>query len=440
MCRWIMAGLLSLASTASMAAPGTATVTSASLERFAASPVGARLDIAEFPSGPAATTRVAFERIEVYAPGARIIEITPDGERDLPRSTRVHLYGEGADGSRIVLSFDPELRESPSGSGSGPSGGFVLRGERVAQGWQLRALTPEDALPRGVKLDFGDGIDSITHPDGEPGPFDHLATPPSTAAASTPARLATVAVDTDTQFVANRFSGNTTQATAWIADLFAEMNVIYRRDLNVILVQGTTILRTGSDPYSQTGSPASGAHLNEFGNYWAANYGSVSRSFAMLLSGVSPSPNSASGIAWVNSYCRTQGSGGSYSVNQIFTGSNIPVASSAFIVAHELGHNFGASHTHCSSASNGTAPVASGTIDQCYSGEGGCFSGTTSCPSSGPGAPRGTLMSYCHIGSNNCGQNVLQFHPTHVTQLLARVAANTPTCLRTETIFTTGFQ
>ncbi len=439
MCRWIMAGLLSLASTASMAAPGMATVTSASLERFAASPAGARFDVAAFPSGPAATTRVAFERIEVYAPGARIVEITPDGERELPRSTRVHLYGDGADGSRIVLSYDPELREAPSGSGSGPSGSFVLRGERVAQGWQLRALTPEDALPRGVKLDFGNSIDSITHPDGEPGPLDHLATPAS-AAASTPARLATVAVDTDTQFMTNRFGGNTAQATAWIADLFAEMNVIYRRDLNVVLVQGTTFLRTASDPYAQTGSPASGAHLNEFGSYWAANYGSVNRSFAMLLSGVSPSPNSASGIAWVNAYCRTQSNGGSYSVNQIFTGSGISVASSAFIVAHELGHNFGASHTHCSNATTGAAPTATGTIDQCYSGENGCFSGTTSCPSSGPGAPRGTLMSYCHIGSNGCGQNVLQFHPTHVTQLLARVAANTPSCLRTETIFTNGFQ
>lgn len=435
--RRIVAGLLSIASAASAAAPGITTVTSASLERVAAAAPGASLELEAFPSGPAATTRVTFERIEVYAPGARIVEITPAGERELPRSTRVHLYGEGADGSRIVFSYDPDLREAPSGSGSGPSGGFILRGERVAQGWQLRALTPEDALPRGVKLEYADNVDSLSHPDGAPGPLDHLASPPSTQA--TPAaRLATVAVDTDAQFMANRFGGNAAQATAWIADLFAEMNVIYRRDLNVILVQGTTMLRTGSDPYSQTGSPASGAHLNEFGNYWAANYASVNRSFAMLLSGRSPSPNSASGIAWVNSYCRTQGSGGSYSVNQIFTGSGIAVASSAFIVAHELGHNFGASHTHCSSANNGAAPVSTGTIDQCYSGESGCFSGTTSCPSSGPGAPRGTLMSYCHI--NGCQQNVLQFHPTHVTQLLARVAANTPSCLRTETLLTTGFE
>ena len=74
----------------------------------------------------------------------------------------------------------------------------------------------------------------------------------------------------------------------------------------------------------------------------------------MLLSGNSSSGNSASGIAWVNAYCRTNSSGGSYSTNQIFTNPAIGVASSAFIVGHELGHNFGASHTHCTNASSGS--------------------------------------------------------------------------------------
>ncbi|HPG95513.1 MAG TPA: hypothetical protein PLR28_13250, partial [Dokdonella sp.] len=115
-------------------------------------------------------------------------------------------------------------------------------------------------------------------------------------------------------------------------------------------------------------------------------------------------------------------------------------------VGHEVGHNFGAAHTHCSNATTGSYPTATNTIDQCSNAGSGCYAGTRSCPTSGPGAPRGSIMSYCNQltdvnGNAVCGQNVLQFHPTHVTQVRARVAANTPSCLFTsDVIFANGFQ
>ena len=261
-------------------------------------------------------------------------------------------------------------------------------------------------------------------------------------------RNALVAVDTDTTFMTRRFSGDPVQATAWIADLFAQMNLMYQRDLDVNLLQGMTFLRTSSDPFANADTSATSAMLNEFGTYWQNNYSSggsaVTRAFAMLLSGNSSTSNSASGIAWVNSYCQTASSGGSYSVNQIFWGSGVGVASSAFIVGHELGHNFGARHTHCSDANTG-ALASTNTIDQCFRAESGCYSGAVSCPVSGPGAPKGSVMSYCHTNAPNganCGQNVQQFHPTHITQLRNRVAANTPGCLTliVDLIFANGFQ
>ncbi len=448
--KWsVLAPLLALSmhfAGAAQAAPGTVALDAATLGRLARLPAGSSLDMVGFPAGPGVVSDMTFRRLDVYAPGARIIVVDAAGEHEIPRSQRIHLLGYSRDGTaRVGLSFDPDLKREPYGAGSGPAGAFVLRAESTADGWQFHAISSESALPPGVTLDYPANEDSLPDPDAAPQPLEHLLD------GQTPAgvlRNAVVAIDTDTTFMSARFGGNTAQATAWIADLFAQMNVMYERDLDVHLQQGTTFLRTASDPYANADTSATSAQLNEFGTYWQNNYssggGAVSRSFAALLSGNSSSGNSSSGIAWVNSYCRTASSGGSYSVTQIFTNPNLGVSYTAFIAGHELGHNFGAKHTHCSDATTG-ASSSTNTIDQCYRAESGCYSGAVSCPVSGPGAPKGTVMSYCHIGAPNganCGQNVQQFHPTHVTQLRALVAANTPTCLTlaTDVIFANGFQ
>ncbi len=427
-----------------LAASGAVVMNSAAFERLAQAAPGTAIEISEFPVGPGVVSAMTFQRFEIYAPDARIFVLDENGKHEIPRSTRIHLRGYSKDGSaRVGLSFDPGSNTSPYGAGSGPSGAFELRGERVGDGWRLRALRPEETLPAGVKAKIESNEDSLSSPFASDGALDHLY---NGEAPLGTLRKAVVAVDTDTTFMSKRFGGNTAQATAWIGDLFAQMNVMYQRDLDVNLLQGTTILRTASDPYANTASPANSAMLNEFGDYWSANYssggGSISRAFAMLLSGNSSQQNSASGIAWVDSYCRTQGNGGSYSTNQIFTNSAIGVSFSASIVGHELGHNFGAAHTHCTSASTGLYPTGSNTIDQCSTNGSSCYSGATSCPSTGPGAPRGSIMSYCNIfNSGACGQNVPIFHPTQITSLRARIAANTPSCLSLDidTIFTSGF-
>src|SRR6185295_18331005 len=51
------------------------------------------------------------------------------------------------------------------------------------------------------------------------------------------------------------------------------------------------------------------------------------------------------------------------------------------VTAHELGHVFGSKHTHCYDPP----------IDNCYSGEPGCYEGPTSTPADGGGS----VMSYC---------------------------------------------
>ncbi len=408
--------------------------------------VGTRVAIVGFPDGRGQVATIELRRIDVLAPGARIIAIDANGERAVPRSERIEWIGYDASGAtRVQIGFDPGLRNIV-GAGSSPAGAFAIRGRPDGKGFVV--IPAEDALPTGVNPQVIPGDDAVPNPAApQQAPLLNIA-PAQPAGAL---HVANVAVDVDRELLVNRFGGtgpsNVTAATAWIADLFATMNVMYERDLNVTLQQGTTIFRTGATPYVIVQDMgASDADLNNFGTYWQNNHDAVQRDFVVLLSGRLTGGFNASGRAWLNAYCRKPSNGGSYSVNKVFTNSGVPVDLSARIVGHELGHNFGAAHTHCTNATSGAFPTATNTIDVCYKGDAGssCYGGAVSCPVAGPGHPLGTLMSYCNTsGPNgaNCGQNVLQFHPTQIAALSTLIAANTPSCLSTDTdtIFRDGF-
>lgn len=454
---------ISLAFYATTATGGT--FSRATLVRLAALPSGHSLVITGFPAGPSHSAAIRFERVEIYAPGARLYVIGPAGRQEVPRSNLVFLRGYSDDGSvRIALALASD-GSFDSGSGEGPEGSFVLGAAITASGAiGLGAKPQESATPAGTKLSFscGNEFDNL-----DVRGLNKLTTRSTNAAlaASHALRIATVAVDTDTAFMSSLFSNNQTNATNWIAKMFNAMNTMYERDLLVNLRQGDTTLRTipASDPYASGGAfpvtafPANGTDLNNFGSNWAANKTTVSRTFATLLSGKGQCSScgggtccSASGIAWVGSYCQTASNGGSYSLVMLYPNISFDPngLTAARLDGHELGHNFGANHTHCTDIGNGHSPVATNTIDQCYNGESGsgCYAGATSCPASGPGAPAGTIMSYCNVNGCAGGQNVLQFHPTQINAaapygLLADINAAPVGCLNTtDDIFYDGFE
>ncbi|MEM7584173.1 MAG: M12 family metallo-peptidase [Acidobacteriota bacterium] len=399
---------------------------------------GPAIRLEGFPVGPGARGAVALEPFEVYAPGARLLAVDEDGERQIPRSALRHFLGHVANDpeTRIGLSLDPETG-TLRGLISGPAGEVQLLPPDASAGRHRLEHTDAALAVHGLQLATECASDHLPLPDTMD---DLLVRAPGASAAPAgqgelgivPTHSATIAVDTDAELLDKKFSNNTTAASNWLASLFTQMNVAYERDVGLTLLLGDSILRTGSppytsDPYNVTGSPASSAHLNEFGSFWSSTMGGVDRVLAMLLSGKSSSNNSASGIAWVDGYCETQNTGGGYSVTQVF----IANFSSATIVAHELGHNFGSPHTHCYSPP----------VDQCFNAEAGCYSGTVSCP----GGP-GTTMSYCNFGPPSgaaCGQNRLEFHPTVVSLFDSFIATHTPGCvelLDTAEIFADGFE
>ena len=285
--------------------------------------------------------------------------------------------------------------------------------------------------------------------------------PSATLAAPYTARIA---IETDNEFLA-RFSGNATTATNYVGSLIGFISTIYDAEVQTNMQVSYLRLWTSPDPFEQT-SPS--CLLLESGKYWNDNQTAVSRTTMHFLSG----KNTLAGIAWVGVLCNgpfttSQSSvgatcaglpassnfGGAYGVTEGISGNfnaaNPNVVWDIDSVAHEIGHNFSSSHTHCYNGVGGN----SSPVDQCHTGEDGCYSGTVSLP--GPqGQGSGTIMSYCHLrsgGMSNISLTLGAGHPYGVapervpSRMFAHVqqrANSSPSCLariNAEFIFRNGF-
>lgn len=381
-----------------------------------------------------ATSGLNYRRIQPFAPGAKIRQVSPAGVVVVPAPQRLFFLATHH-ASSAGLAVDPV-----SGAIRGL---FAKDGDRLevssADGLNLilsaPAPEPEGSGTCGTEAENQPGFDLAAL---QSGAFRSMS---AAQAGTTITYQAVVAIDTDTEWMAGK-GNNTVTAMNWITDVFLAMNVFYERDVETRLLIGDVTLRIGSDPYSVTTDRS--AQLDEFAQYWRLNMGALDRDFAALFSGRgttagSLTAGSYSGIAWINQYCQkgfVQGSTtvGSYSYHAIGT-SRTP-ANTAIFVGHELGHNMGSPHTHCYKPE----------IDQCYNLEGGCYAGPVSCPAGG----KGTVMSYCHLGATSggagCGSSLLEFHPTVQTLIEDRLAANSPSCIAPfagqpdPPIFSNGFE
>jgi hypothetical protein len=352
-----------------------------------------------------------FRRIELFAPGARVFVVGASGvvERQLD-ARQFYLATNRTTGIGLAVN-----------TSNGEISGFAIKGDsklrldgQLGVGIELQSIeqAPDEVNSCGTQLD-----------DQPEQSLSHLNSPvPESVSGdisgSSISFQTVVAVDTDTEWMAGK-GNNASTATAWIAEAFLAMNVFFERDVETHLLIGDIILRIGSDPYSVASNRSD--QMNEFASYWRLNMSATDRDFATLFSGRDIESNSFSGIAWINLYCnkgqlQNGRTVGSYSFNAI--GSNRTPANTAIYIGHELAHNLGSPHTHCYSP----------TIDQCFKGESGCYSGSLSCPAGG----KGTIMSYCHVSGDNgagCGTNKSEFHSRVQTLLEGRLAANNPSCI-----------
>lgn len=395
---------------------------------------GETVRIADWPVAPETRAEVRLTRFEIYAPDAKIWRVDGDAQTEVPRSRMAFFRGMAEDDpdTRVFVGLEPET-EAFQGLSISLEGTFEIRPyPAAARGRGYLVTVPEYFLPDDPETGKPQTLSWTCGQSGAPLDFlqEKPASRPDTGDVTSlfepilsSLHSATIAVDTDNELMQLKFSNNTTNATNYVAALIAAMNVVYERDLNIRLLQGTTYLRvsTTTDSYTQQADPtygsATNAQLIELRNYWQANYSGVSRALTMMLSGKSPDTGLSAGIAYIAGLCSTATG---YSFTQVFRSPNSTGSADVFVVGHELGHNFGSPHTHCTPR-----------IDNCYSLEPGCYSGTPACPApttiNGVNNVRGTIMSYCHTlgGCNN--SNV--FHPTTVDLITGVIQPRINICI-----------
>ncbi len=332
-----------------------------------------------------ATAALQVERVEPFAPGARIDVVGDGGVRTVaPPAGPWYAGGVAGDpGSVAVVTL-----------GADGLAGFATSGGRT---WRLgpdgRGGTRADPMPEPEAADASGGCVPLEE---EPVPAPEVPVARA-AVSSTTTLLLDLAVDTDYELWA-RFGSD--QATiAAVAANVAAVSLIYVRDVHVeVRLSYLRLWSTQADPWAQTDKLLA---LNEARAYWQNPANGMATTagphdIAHFLTGKA---SIGGGQAYLNRLCDP-------AVSAITKFGSTP--QDVQFMAHEIGHQFGTPHSHC------YLPP----LDMCWNREAGCYSG--------PVIPSvGTIMSYCHlVGSYN--DNV--FHPATVA--LIRPKAENAACLK----------
>jgi hypothetical protein len=421
-------------------------------------------------AGTGESRALVLERFEVFARDAKITVHGDGGDKVLPPPANVYFRG--------VVEGRPESRAFLAKLADGRTQGVISEGDDVyliggdaaaakALGAPLEMHRVDPVLlkaARGEAFNCGNAQLPALAGKGAAAAipdFGGAAPVAKEVAAGTAAHTGRVAIETDFEFY--QLFNNSTNATNYVGNLIGYASTIYTAELNTsLVVQSVSLWTTSNDPWTQTSTFCG---LLEFGKYWNQNKTGVSRTIAHFLSGKSL----GGGVAWLNALCHGQfttgatscpglGSettpwGGDYGFTANIAGTfninNPTVVWDIYSTSHEIGHNFGSPHSHCYNGLEGNASP----IDQCYGGESGCYSGSTSLP--GPAGTRsGTIMSYCHL-IGGYGAIALTFgtnfaygvqpgrEAAHMNSYISSVASFNPSCIAPVSVsglFNDGFE
>ena len=337
------------------------------------------LVVEQFPLPGGVQVSLALERFEVTRADTRyVLGRIGGGDAELAYDpSRLALYRgrvRGLSDSHVFIGF-----------GGGSAFGFIDIGGGIRR-YQVSAVANAQvpfgrtslsvfqsdsvvSLPPNVALCGVDTSGFGAAPTSSPLPLDTLPPTP---------RVMELAVETDYELF--ELFNDVDAVADYVTLMYAAVSDIYLRDVNTrIVLTFVRVWDTPDDLFNEE-SP-----LSPFRQYWNANMGHVPRDAAQFFSGRRNMPYG--GAAYLSSLC---GSSGYSVVGYVLGYFPNPDAPSAFhydipVTAHELGHNFGALHTHNYG------------IDTCND-----LFGPTE---------RGTIMSYCSQTRNGGNANTdLRIH------------------------------
>lgn len=160
-------------------------------------------------------------------------------------------------------------------------------------------------------------------------------------AAFSPFKLAEIATEADFEYTSAL--GGSAAANSDILSIMNQIQAIYERDIGLTFtVSFQHTWDTPNDPYNASGDAA--AVLREFTNYWNANFAGSRGDVAHMWTG--RDLGGAAGVAWTGVVCRSPTN--SYGISDRETMAPFRVG----IPAHEIGHNFNASHSDQAECAN----------------------------------------------------------------------------------------
>lgn len=365
----------------------------AALEALARAGGGA---VANFPLGPNRTETLALSPTQAFESGARMVAVQRDASGKLVERP-IELAGAFLSGT--VVGFEGS-HATLSVSDAGTFG-YIEIGEKtyIVSSGPLGARLPTvsydlSSMPEGI-------IRTTAWTCSVVDPQPPAEVPEGGIAGTNPCRQVRVAYETDYEFT-QLFGGNPSASAGYVATLASSLTSIYQRDVNARL--SANYLRLWIDPFDPWTSTSTSAQLNEFRGHWDSFMLGVGRDLAHFLSGRSL----GGGIAYLPGLCAGVGYGLSANLAGFYptplldnSGQNWDI----YVIAHELGHNFGAPHTHSYSPP----------LD-------GCGLATPDC--SAADQDIGTIMSYCHLCSGGVSNIKLQFHPGNIASMSAHLAGS----------------
>lgn len=383
-----------------IAGPQTPAVTALALDRdsYQGLKNTASVVLTGFPLDARRRVDLQLQQFTVFTDDARIVVGTADGDVPLPRPDVVLLRGKiaGEPDSSVFLSL------SPSGSNGvirSAAGRHIVAGGRP--GRHLPTVIYDlDRLPPGAInfLPFVCGADQL--PDAPAPP-----TEPAGGGGGPCGRSVRLAVDTDYEFTGWLFEGDVDASAAYAATLLGAVSEIYVSNVQTSLL--ISYLRLWTDPEDPWDQDNTINQLFEFQDFWNNNMEEVGRHTAHFLSGRATS--GAGGVAYLPGLCQGEEA---YGLSAHLNGSfpypledNNQQNWDVTVVAHELGHNFHAPHTHAMSPP----------IDEC--GYGDCTN-----------ADMGTIMSYCHTCEGGMTNIALVFHERIITEQMLPFLEINPPC------------